>query len=151
MDFQCVIEERPAQPTLCVKTHAPVSELPKVLSRAFGQIMAVMQEQGGHPAGAPYVAYRTMDMRDLDVEIGFPADHALAGRGEVVPSTLPGGEWASTMHVGPYDKVGPAWDELQRYLAAKHREPAGPGYEFYFDGPETPPEQIHTRVAFPLA
>lgn len=151
MDFQCVIDERQSQPTLCVRTRAPATELRGVLGRAFGEILAVMGAQGQRPVGEPYVGYGNYDMNDLDLEIGFPAARPLEGRGDVVPSELPGGAWASTMHVGPYDQVGPAWEALHRFIVARQRQVGGRGYEFYLDGPETPPAQLRTRIAFPLA
>ncbi len=151
MDSQCVIDERQPQPTLCIKTRAPATELRAVLGKAFGEVLAVMQAQGQQPVGPPFVGYGNYDMTDLDLEIGFPSATPLEGRGDVVPSVLPGGTWASTMHVGPYDQVGPAWEALHRFIVTKQRQVGGRGYEFYFDGPDTPPEALRTRVSFPLA
>ena len=54
------------------------------------------------------------------------------------------------MHIGPYDTVGPAYEALTQYVKANGYEPAGPAYEFYFSGPETPPEEIRTQIAFPV-
>lgn len=150
MDRQCVIERQSTQPTMCVRTHAPASRLPELLAQAFGDIMTAVAAQGAAVSGTPYVAYRNMNMEDLDLEIGFPVSKALAARGRVEPGELPAGDWASTMHIGPYSDVGPAWNELQGYIRAQGRATAPVGYEFYFDGPETPPERIRTRVAFPL-
>ncbi|MFZ5440589.1 MAG: GyrI-like domain-containing protein [Myxococcota bacterium] len=150
MDFQCTIEEQQARPTLCVKTHAPVTAMATVLGQAFSELMGVISAQGAQVVGAPYVAYRNMDMNDLDMEIGFPVSRPVEGRGRAVPGSLPAGAWASTLHVGPYDKVGPAWAALERFITATGHAIGGPGYEFYFDGPETPPAQTRTRISFPL-
>lgn len=150
MDFQCAIEEQRPRPTLCVKTHAPVTALPKVLGQAFGELMGAIAGQGAQIVGEPYVAYRNRNMEDLDLEIGFPVSQPLAARGRAEPGTLQGGKWASTLFVGPYDKVAPAWDALERFIDATGHEPGGPAYEFYFDGPETPPEKTRTRLTFPL-
>ncbi|MDP1827530.1 MAG: GyrI-like domain-containing protein [Archangium sp.] len=150
MAFQCELEQQPSQPTLCVKAQVPVTELPMALGKAFGQIMGLLESRGEQPAGMPYVAYKNLDMANLDVEIGFPVAKPLEGKGEVEPGALPGGTWAATLHVGPYDQVGPAWDALQQFIAASGRKARGVGYEFYFDPPETPPEKIRTRIMFPL-
>jgi effector-binding domain-containing protein len=150
MDRQCVIEQQSPQPTMCVRTRAPARRLPQLLGQAFSDIIAAVTAQGGTVTGTPYVAYRNMNMEDLDLEIGFPVSRVLAVQGTVGPGELPAGSWASTMHIGPYADVGPAWNELQGYIRAQGKVPAPVGYEFYFDGPETPPEKIRTRVAFPL-
>jgi effector-binding domain-containing protein len=150
MAHTCTIEQQPPLPTLCVKTRTPVTEIGAVLGKAFGEIMSTINARGAAPIGMPYVAYRNMDMADLDVEIGFPVSKPVAGAGRVEPGTLPGGAWASTLHVGPYADVGPAWADLQAFIRAQGKTAAPTGYEFYFDGPDTPPDRIRTRVAFPL-
>ncbi|MBL8911437.1 MAG: GyrI-like domain-containing protein [Archangium sp.] len=151
MDAQCTIEKQAPQPTLCVRTRTPVQNIATVLGSAFGEIMNAISAQGAKPAGMPYVGYRNMDMRDLDLEIGFPVSSPLVAQGRVQPGELVGGEWASTLHVGPYASVGPAWERLQHFITAQHRKPGPVAYEFYFDGPETPPAKIRTRITFPLA
>ncbi len=150
MDRQCTIDEQPAQPTLCVKTRTPVERISEVLGQAFGELISAVTSQGATVSGPPYVAYRNMNPSDLDLEIGVPVSEPLAARGRLEPGELPGGIWASTLHIGPYTSVGPAWNELHGYLRAQGKVAAPVGYEFYFDPPETPPERTRTRVAFPL-
>lgn len=150
MDRQCTIDEQPAQPTLCVKTRTSAARIAEVLGQAFSDLINAVSAQGAAVSGLPYVAYRNMNLSDLDLEIGVPVSKPLAGRGRIEPGELPGGIWASTLHIGPYAGVGPAWNELHGYLRAQGKVAAPVGYEFYFDPPETPPEHTRTRVAFPL-
>ena len=150
MDRQCTIYEQPAQPTLCVKTLTPAARIGEVLGQAFNDLISAVTAQGATVSGLPYVAYRNMNLSDLDLEIGVPVSKPLAARGRIEPGELPGGVWASTLHIGPYDGVGPAWNELHGYLRAQGKVAAPVGYEFYFDSPETLPERTRTRVAFPL-
>ena len=150
MGFQCVLARQPSQPTLCVKTHAAVGQLPALLGSTFEQIMHCLEVQGQQPAGLPYVAYKNLGMSELEVEIGFPVAKPLPGQGAVQPGHLPGGTWASTLHVGPYDHVGASWDELQHFISASGHKSRGVGYEFYFDGPDVPPERTRTRIMVPL-
>lgn len=150
MNYECRIEQKPTQPTLCVRTRAPVTQLPAILGRIFGDIMALLTSVGQEPAGMPYVAYRNMDLSFLDVEIGFPVARLLPGRGPIEAGELPGGAWATTLHTGPYDEVAAAHTALQAWVTAQGRRATGVAYEFYLDGPETPPEQTRTRVMIPL-
>lgn len=151
MSHTCTIDQQPSLPTLCVKARTPVKDIGAVIGSAFGEIMKTISARGATPIGMPYVAYRNLDMSDLDLEIGFPVSKPVAGEGRVEPGKLPGGAWASTMHVGPYSEVGPAWADLQAFIAAQGKTASPVGYEFYLDGPDTPPDRIRTRVAFPLA
>ncbi|MDP3235928.1 MAG: GyrI-like domain-containing protein [Myxococcales bacterium] len=150
MDRQCTIDEQPAQPTLCMKTRTSFSRIAEVLGQTFSDLITAVTAQGATVSGLPYVAYRNMNLSDLDLEIGVAVSRPLAALGRIEPGELPGGVWASTLHIGPYAGVGPAWNELHGYLRAQGKVAAPVGYEFYFDGPDTPPERTRTRVAFPL-
>ena len=95
--------------------------------------MQYLGELGEYPVGAPFVAYYNMDMQDLDMEIGFPVSKPLPDRGEIKSSALPAGKIAATMHIGPYDTVGPAYEALTQYAQANGYAPSGVAlYEFYF-------------------
>jgi effector-binding domain-containing protein len=109
-----------------------------------------LAELGEQPAGMPYAAYYNMDMQNLDLEIGFPVARKIAGKGDVQPSEFPGGKLASTVHIGPYDQVGPGYDALMKWIVAQGYEATNVAYEIYYSGPETPPQEIKTEIVFPL-
>ncbi len=112
--------------------------------------MQYLGELGEQPVGMPFAAYYNMDMQNLDVEIGFPVSRPLPERGEMKSGTLHAGKIAATLHIGPYDTVGPAYEALTKFVEANGCAPTGVAYEYYFSGPETPPEQIQTQIVFPL-
>lgn len=150
MEYRCELKERDAQPSLSIRTQVAVQDLPSVFPKTFGALMGYLGELGEQPTGMPYSAYYNMDMQDLDVEIGVPVARELPGRGEVTPSELPGGKQASVIHTGPYDQLGPAYEALIGWVKEQGYEPSGVFYEFYYSGPETPPEQIKTEIVAPL-
>lgn len=151
MTYQCEIKDQPAQPTLSIRTRASVGQLSQLLGQTYGALMQYLGELGEHPVGAPFSAYYNMDMQDLDIEIGFPVSKPLPDRGEIKSGALPAGKIAVTMHIGPYDTVGPAYEALTQYMQANGCTPSGVAYEFYLSDPQTtPPEQIQTQIMFPL-
>ena len=151
MNAQCQIETRPAQPTVSVRTRTPVSALATIIGPLYGRIMAYVGEMGAAPTGAPFVAYYNMDMADLDIEVGFPVDRALPIRGGLTAGVLAAGDYATCLHIGPYDQVGPAYDALTKFVEQQGRTATGVAYEFYFNSPQdTAPEQLQTLVMFPL-
>jgi effector-binding domain-containing protein len=89
-------------------------------------------------------------MQNLDVEIGFPVSRPLPDWGDIKSGALPAGKFASTMHFGPYDTLSLAYEALTQYVKENGYEPTGVAYEFYFSGPETPPDKIQTQIVFPL-
>jgi effector-binding domain-containing protein len=151
MAYQCELKQQPAQPALVIRTHAAVQELPRLIGETYGAIMQYLGELGEQPAGEPFVAYHNVDMQNLDLEIGFPVARWLPGRGTVQPAELPGGKWASVIHVGPYDQLKVAYEALTAWVKEQGYVPTGAAYEVYFSGPETPPQETRTQIMFPLA
>ena len=152
MAYPCELVEQRARPTLAVRTRSAVERLPQVLGPAWGAVMACAGRAGAAPSEAPFVAYHNMDMHDLDLEIGFAFDRPLAGEGEVRAGEIPAGRAVQCLHVGPYDRVGAAYDAVAAWMAERGLEGAGPPREFYLNDPqETPPGELRTRVVVPVA
>lgn len=151
MQYQIIMEEKAAQPTIAIRTRAAVQNLPQVLGKAYGDIMNYLMEIGVQPAGAPYVGYFNMDMQDLDLEIGFPVEQAISGKGDIQASEIPAGKQVSCLHTGPYSKVEPAYNAMMEWVPANGYTATGVSYEFYLNDPEqTPENELLTKIVFPL-
>ena len=151
MSYTCERIEQTWQPTLVVRARTPVERISEVLGPAWGAIMAHAGTLGATPSGPPFVGYHNMDMRDLDLEIGLPFAEPVAGEGDVEPSEIPAGPALATMHVGPYDRIGEAYDALQAWLSEHGHVPAGPAYEHYLNDPhEVAPDELRTRIVWPM-
>lgn len=151
MSYQCELREQPAQPTLAIRTRTSVQNLPQVIGKAYGDIAQYLAQLGQYPAGAPFAAYYNTDMENLDVELGFPVTKEVPGKDDIKASRIPGGKFAVVLHTGPYDKVGPAYEALAKWIAEKGYEVTGVAYEVYLNDPdETKPEDLKTQVMFPL-
>ncbi|NLP25011.1 MAG: AraC family transcriptional regulator, partial [Syntrophomonadaceae bacterium] len=46
MQYQIIMEEKAAQPTIAIRTRAAVQNLPQVLGKAYGDIMNYLMEIG---------------------------------------------------------------------------------------------------------
>ena len=90
MGFVIEMVETQEQPTLVLKTVTPVSELPKILGKAFMDIVTHIMELGEQPVGPAFVGYFNMDMERLELEIGFPVSKALPGKGDILAGTHSG-------------------------------------------------------------
>jgi AraC family transcriptional regulator len=76
------------------------------------------------------------------------------GEGEIWVQEIPGGEYAVTMHRGPYETMYETYRAVfGQWLPASGREPgAAPSLEFYRNSPEsTKPEELLTELWIPLA
>jgi effector-binding domain-containing protein len=151
MDYQCQLIKQSAQPVLSVRFRAAVQDLPRHFQRIYGSVVQYLVELGEHPAGAPFAAYYNMDMKDLDVEAGFPVARPLPGRGDIQPGQMWAGDAVTCLFVGPYDQVGPAYDALTKWIADNGRVPTGVAYEYYLNDPRTtPPQEPQTQIVMPL-
>ena len=151
MNFQMEFQEKPAQPVISIRTRSAVGDLPQVIGAAYASIMNYLTEMGSAPAGAPFVGYYNMDMQDLDIEVGFPVSKPLAGKGALKPGEIPAGKQVSTMHVGPYNQVEPAYHAIMEWIAANGHIPTGVCYEFYPNDPaNTPESELLTQIVFML-
>ena len=151
MSYQCELREQPAQPTLSIRTRTAVQNLPQVIGETYGAIAQHLTQLGQCPVGAPFAAYYNMDMQNLDVEMGFPVPKELPGKEKIKASRIPAGRFAVVLHAGPYDKVGPAYEALTKWVAEKGYEATGVAYELYLNDPtETKPEDLKTQVMFLL-
>jgi DNA-binding transcriptional MerR regulator len=94
-------------------------------------------------AGA-LVAVYPLDLADtMIVTVGVPA----AG-GDTL---LPGGSWATTLHVGPYPELPLAYTALLEHVRDRGHDPRGPVTETYLADPTTAaPSELVTRLAVAL-
>jgi len=151
VSYECNVVDQGVQPALSIRTRAPVQELPQVMGKAFGAIAQYLRELGEQPAGPPYAAYYNMDMQDLDVEIGFPVSRMLSGRDDIGASEILGGKAATCVYVGPYGEIGPAYQALSEWMKEHGHQATGVAYEVYLNDPaQTPPQELLTRILFPL-
>lgn len=151
MSYNCEVKEQSAQQTVYVSRRTPVQKLSQVLGEVYGKLEQYLDDVKEKPAGPPFVAYRNMDMTNLDCEIGFPVAKKLTGKGEVKAGVLPAGTIVSCVYTGPYDKISSAYEELNHWIVDHHYQVAGAAYEMYLNSPtETPQSKLQTRIVFPV-
>lgn len=151
MGYRIKVLELDDQPTLTIRATNPVDKLPEFFGKAFGGVMAYLQELGEEPTGMPFGAYYNLDMTALDVEAGFPVAKVFPGKGEVKSSTISGGTFLSTMHIGSYDSMEPAYDALKKWARDNGYEPSEIAYEFYLNDPNESPGTVpETEIRIPV-
>lgn len=156
------ITERPVQPYVAIRADVTMEQLPALADR-FGEVFGWLAERGVAPAGPPFFRYHVIDMeRQLTVEAGVPVPGAVEGDGRVLSEVLPAGRYATAKHVGPYDGLIEAVDNLLRWAAAhglewdksdaEDGEHWGCRLEIYLTNPAEQPDPARweTQLAFRL-
>lgn len=105
------------------------------VSAVCGQALRVV------PSREPLVAVFPVDLAEImSITVGAPA----AGG----TTELPGGPWASVLHVGPYVELPLAYTALLEHARERGHAAAGPVTETYLTDPaRTAPAELVTRVA----
>lgn len=93
---------------------------------------------------APLVAVYPLDLdEEMTVTVGIPDAEGT--------TELPGGPWATTLHVGPYTELPLAYTALLEHVGAHGHRAAGPVTETYLADPATvAPRELVTRLAVAL-
>ncbi|WP_319469652.1 GyrI-like domain-containing protein [uncultured Trichococcus sp.] len=149
MGYIIEMVETQEQPTLIMKAVTSVGELPKILGKAFMEIVTHIMELGEQPVGPAFVGYFNMDMERLELEIGFPVSKELSGKGDIEASHIPAGKQVTCMYKGPYMEMPPVYEEIQKWIKDNGYKPLGPVYEHYYNSPEEVPEsELLTKIVF---
>jgi len=141
------------QTVLSTRLRTSLAALPAEFGAALGRVERALHQQAGRRAGPPLAIYHGegFDPDAVDVEVGVP----VAGRPRAAPGLdvrlLPAVEAVTTVHVGPYERIGDAYAALAAWAAEYgHALGAGPR-EAYLVGPDrSPPDGWRTEVAWPL-
>lgn len=151
MSYQFELEDKPAQPTITIRTRTAVENLPQVLGQAYESIIDYLSQIGVQPSGAPYVGFFNMDMQDLDIECGLPILQPVKGNNEIKPGEIPAGKQVSCLYKGPYSQIEPAYNAIMEWVPANGYTSTGVCYEFYLNNPaETPENELLTKIIFML-
>lgn len=153
MQYQVQTRETVDQPVATIRGHSSVSDMPAFFQAAYAEILGLIGGLGVRPAGPPFSIYHDPEFKedDVDLEVGFPVSEPVESAGRVVGRILPGGPVAATIHAGPYDEIGPAYQALAAWIQEHGHEMAGPPREVYLVGPGmTEPAGYRTEIIWPI-
>ncbi|MFT4994847.1 MAG: effector-binding domain-containing protein [Paraglaciecola sp.] len=147
MSIKCEFTELRSQPCLSIRLRTGAAELPDAFARGYADIALYIKECKVEAAGCPFAIYYNLDMRNLDVEFGFPVPVKLDGRDNIQASQTPQGKSITALHIGPYSDVEPWYRALTEWIKDNGYEAAGIAYEVYQNDPiAAPPEKLKTQI-----
>jgi len=126
-----------AQPAATQREETTRDGIAATVDRVFPALFRRLGEVGVAPAGAPFIRYLETGDRYV-LELGVPVPEGVDSNLE--DSSLPAGRVAYLRHVGPYDGLPQAFEELREWIAANGEEIAGPGWEIYVTDPRAEPD-----------
>lgn len=153
MGYEVQVKEVSAQHVAVVRKHASMATIGQDVQSGFAAIVQAASSAGVPIAGMPFlVMFDVIDEgSEGDIEIGFPVAKPFPGAGEVEGREDPPTTVASTVHRGPYDEVGPAYQAIQDWIHEHGHEIAGPPRELYLNDPrEAGEDETLTEIRFPI-
>ncbi len=147
-DIHLLKQER--QNALVIKQKTSIQNLPVLIGESYRKLGAYLGETNETISDVPFVAYHNMDMENLEVEIGFPVASKLQGNGEIQVSEIAAGYKIFCIYRGSYAQLETVYQELQQWMDTNGYEMVLPSYEYYYNGPDCPEEELLTRIVIPV-
>jgi effector-binding domain-containing protein len=150
--YQVTIERTTVCPTAVVKANATWREFPTLWRTLLDEVWAFLRATPGlRTEGHNVMLYRNgVPGVEVAVEVGVQVTRSFAATGRVVPSTLPAGEAATTVHAGTPAQIGGAHDAVRAWCTEQRRELTGVSWEIYGD-PDAQTGHFDVAVYWQLA
>lgn len=153
--YEFKVEDVKAQPAMTVrfKVSAEPDKISAKYAEVFTAVFTHVFSNGGQPAGAPFGRYHAMKEGQFEIEAGVPVAKVIDAKGEIKASELPAGKVATTVHFGPYVKLGEAHEALTKWASDNGYEPTAGLWETYLTDPGQEPDQSkwQTKLFLPVA
>jgi effector-binding domain-containing protein len=146
------IRDREATTVIAKRVTVRLADIGTVIGTSFQEVYGVIAPFGA-ASGEPFIVYHGRPGAGdppFEIEICAPVDRPLDAPAGWTLTELPAGTFASVTHVGPYDALGTAYDELEAWIGREGYAIDGPPREVYLSEPGTPPADIRTMVEFPV-
>lgn len=120
-------------PTAVVAAAATWSQFPQMWGPMLDRVWAFLRSEA--PEGLYTHGHNIMFYKDEvpNVEIGVQVNGSFPPAGDVVASTLPGGQVATATHTGPIGRIGDTHQAVREWSTANGHQLAGPRWEIYGD------------------
>jgi len=153
MTYDITIDELSPQPVISIRESLAQPQLSSFFGRTFTELYAHLGRHGIPPRGEPFVVYHAFGPETIDVEACLPVPTEVAATNGIGYRVLPAVTVAETIHVGPYDQLGRAYQALDEWASDHAFETAGPARERYLDQPQRSVSQdaLRTIVQLPIA
>ena len=142
------------QPALVVRRSVNRPEIAATIADVLPRVFMYAQRHGLALTGQPFTRYVEAGPGLVTIEPGMHVAKTgnAPGGGEVVLDTLPGGEAATTVHMGPYENLPDAYAAIERWMKANGATSAGAPWEVYVTDPADypDPKDWKTEIFWPL-
>jgi effector-binding domain-containing protein len=149
--YRVTLERTTACPTAVVKANTTWREFPEMWRAMLDEVWAFLGSRPGLRTDGHNVMVYRRDIPDVEVavEVGVQVTGSFEAEGRVVPSELPAGQAATTIHTGPPANLEEAHVAVKAWCAARGHRLTGVAWEIYGD-PDPETDHFDTEVYWEL-
>ena len=156
MNYSITKTKLEPQPVLVVRRSIKRSEIAPTIAEVLHKIFLAAQKGGVALMGPPFMRCLNAGPGLMTIEPGVRVSGKSTNvdlGGEVVWETLPGGEAATTVHMGKYEDLPEAYAAIEQWMKAERLNMGGAPWEMYVTDPgDYPdPKDWKTEIFWPLA
>ena len=144
------VVHEPAREVAVRRFEVDLASMGEQMGPAFERVASYLARRGVALTGSA-LAHYTVRADGMEAAAGFEVTDAFEGGDGVEWFVLPEVDAVTTVHAGPYERLAEAYAEVRAHAASIGRVlDESQMWEEYLTGPETPPDQVRTRVVWPL-
>jgi effector-binding domain-containing protein len=151
-NYNVVLKETPRQTIASIWDTIPAYG---DVGKLYGELFPTLGRRFVRFAGPPLSIYHDPEYKqtDVDVEAAVPVQGKPKEVGRIKVRELEPGTVASTVHKGPFEGIGGAYDAVMKWVEANGYRASGPAREVYIKsmGQAKSPEDYVTEVQIPVA
>jgi effector-binding domain-containing protein len=144
-EYAIRVEDALPRPLAAIRGTATRATLGSTIIKLLDQVWPVVREQQVRTGHNVVVYFGGL----ANIEAGVEVFGDFQDQGDVRLSATPAGPVATTAYFGEYSRMAPAYDALEAWCTANHRQLAGSSWEVYGDWNEDP-AQCRTDIYFLL-
>lgn len=133
-----------------VRVETNSAELTEQIEKSFAAVYAAVNSGRIQQSGQNVIVYRQLGSGEVEVECVVQVQGPFAGLDEVVYRETPAGRAATTMHHGPYDRLGETHAALVAWVRSHGLRPTGILWEVYGDWNDAP-DELRTEIFHQVA
>ena len=147
------VKEIEAAKALTIRATTSSGEISAKLGELYQALMDCINKYEIQMVGPPFAKYYSWDPEgDTDLEAGVPVEKGAECEGNIEFVELPSCKVVTSLHVGPYESIGPVYEAIQEYIDKKGLKINGAVWEVYLTDPATEPDpnNYKTQVYYPV-
>jgi effector-binding domain-containing protein len=152
MTYRIVLETASAQLLAAVSVKVPIGGVAQAWKPALDQVWGFLRSSEGLQPGHNLFLYHHPERRcdPMQVDFGVQVARTFTAQGAVRCVETPAGEVASTVHIGPYERLSNAHEAIHAWCEANSRRIARASWEIYGDW-NSDPALLETTIQYLLA